>query len=201
MKTIIPTNIEDAVSPVVGVMLMLVVTIIIAAVVSAFAGGMSTSTSVAPSAMFSGTYSQEDGLTLQHTGGDILNPETINVYVILTQDFSTSPSEWKLDKTAISQVFPAPGYSVNHSSGLSEEYYGDTWQYVSADSGIVWTKIKTFSAGDAVYVNPAMIQPETAGTSSSYNFNAASSTGKRFKLEVRTTDEKVIGSTEILVQA
>lgn len=39
---------EDAVSPVVGVMLMLVVTIIIAAVVSAFAGGIGKTTDKAP---------------------------------------------------------------------------------------------------------------------------------------------------------
>ncbi len=41
---------DSAVSPVVGVMLMLVVTIIIAAVVSAFAGGMTKDTDKAPSA-------------------------------------------------------------------------------------------------------------------------------------------------------
>lgn len=46
------TNYESAVSPVVGVMLMLVVTIIIAAVVSAFAGGLSTGTKEAPVASF-----------------------------------------------------------------------------------------------------------------------------------------------------
>lgn len=41
---------EEAISPVVGVMLMLVVTIIIAAVVSAFAGGSMTSSQKAPTA-------------------------------------------------------------------------------------------------------------------------------------------------------
>jgi len=40
---------EDAVSPVIGVMLMLVVTIIIAAVVSGFAGGLASTTQEAPS--------------------------------------------------------------------------------------------------------------------------------------------------------
>lgn len=43
---------ESAVSPVVGVMLMLVVTIIIAAVVSAFAGGLSSGSKTAPVASF-----------------------------------------------------------------------------------------------------------------------------------------------------
>jgi FlaG/FlaF family flagellin (archaellin) len=41
---------DDAVSPVIGVMLMLVVTIIIAAVVSTFAGGIMTSQEPTPSA-------------------------------------------------------------------------------------------------------------------------------------------------------
>lgn len=44
-----PISGEEAVSPVVGVMLMLVVTIIIAAVVSGFAGGLGSETQKAPS--------------------------------------------------------------------------------------------------------------------------------------------------------
>ena len=43
---------DDAVSPVIGVMLMLVVTIIIAAVISGFAGGLVGSQTAAPSASF-----------------------------------------------------------------------------------------------------------------------------------------------------
>ena len=39
---------DSAVSPVVGVMLMLVVTIIVAALVAAFAGGIGTTTEAAP---------------------------------------------------------------------------------------------------------------------------------------------------------
>jgi len=50
LKRIPGKNGEEAISPVVGVMLMLVVTIIIAAVVSAFAGGSMTGSQKAPSA-------------------------------------------------------------------------------------------------------------------------------------------------------
>lgn len=197
MKISIPKKNEEAVSPVVGVMLMLVVTIIIAAVVSAFAGGMADSSSAAPSAMFSGTYSQADGLVLQHTGGDTLNPELMDVYVRLTQDFSTNPNSWKLAKTTISTTFPGPTTPALYSGN-------STWQYVSSTSDLVWTRIKTFSAGDVVYVNSEVIQPATAGTqvlSSTYNFNTGSNVGKRFEVEVQTTDGKVIGSTEVLIQA
>lgn len=82
---------ESAVSPVVGVMLMLVVTIIIAAVVSAFAGGLSGDQSKTPQASLSARALIEDirdtdetdwastypadfqaknGLLFENTGGD-----------------------------------------------------------------------------------------------------------------------------------
>jgi archaeal type IV pilus assembly protein PilA len=84
-------NRESAVSPVVGVMLMLVVTIIIAAVVSAFAGGLSGDQSKTPQASLSARALIEDirdtdetdwattypadfhaknGLLFENTGGD-----------------------------------------------------------------------------------------------------------------------------------
>ena len=62
-RSLISDNGREAVSPVVGVMLMLVVTIIVAAVVSAFAGGLTESTSKAPQVILKGTYSQSEGLT------------------------------------------------------------------------------------------------------------------------------------------
>ena len=68
---------ESAVSPVVGVMLMLVVTIIIAATVSAFAGGLVGTTDKAPQAAFDvkivhtvQTWAIEPTMTITHLGGD-----------------------------------------------------------------------------------------------------------------------------------
>jgi len=81
----------EAVSPVVGVMLMLVVTIIIAAVVSGFAGGMAGDTKPAPQATITCTgiiddiqdtnkadwaptyptdFTAKNGLLFEHKGGD-----------------------------------------------------------------------------------------------------------------------------------
>mgnify|MGYP000919462445 CR=1 FL=1 len=59
---------DDAVSPVVGVMLMLVVTIIIAALVSSFAGGLGASTEATPTVTFTVDYSRDDGLLLTCAG-------------------------------------------------------------------------------------------------------------------------------------
>jgi FlaG/FlaF family flagellin (archaellin) len=64
----------EAVSPVIGVMLMIVVTIIVAAVVSAFAGGMSASETSVPTAAFTVDADLDNNGTIifKDTGGDEL---------------------------------------------------------------------------------------------------------------------------------
>jgi len=59
---------DAAVSPVVGVMLMLVVTILIAALVSAFAGGLGETKDNTPMVTFKADLSVEDGLTITCVG-------------------------------------------------------------------------------------------------------------------------------------
>ena len=78
---------ENAVSPVVGVMLMLVVTIIIAALVSSFAGGLGTQAEVTPTATFdvditlNPNANTQTGpmMTLKHLGGDTLDTKDLQV--------------------------------------------------------------------------------------------------------------------------
>ena len=70
MKSLKLSN--EAVSPVVGVMLMLVVTLIIAAIVSGFAGSMVSSSSITPQAIITAEYSQANGMVITHSGGDSL---------------------------------------------------------------------------------------------------------------------------------
>jgi FlaG/FlaF family flagellin (archaellin) len=71
---------EDAVSPVVGVMLMLVVTIVIAAIVSAFAGGIPADTAKPPQVTLSVAPAVDDlGIVFRHTGGDAFALKDISV--------------------------------------------------------------------------------------------------------------------------
>nr|WP_320160208.1 type IV pilin [uncultured Methanoregula sp.] len=102
---------EDAVSPVVGVMLMLVVVVIIAAVVSAFAGGMASNSQKAPTNVaIEGTYSQANGMTISHVRGDAVALSKV--------DFRTTPSElfgadaskfaWNINKTILRSVTGDP---------------------------------------------------------------------------------------------
>lgn len=77
----------DAVSPVVGVMLMLVVTIIIAAIVAAFAGGMGEQTEKAPVATLDVTIVMNPGqpwargpqMHFKHLGGDTLKTHDLQI--------------------------------------------------------------------------------------------------------------------------
>ena len=77
------SNKEDAVSPVIGVMLMLVVTIIIAAVVAAFATGLGNDVESIPNAALKATVDSSTGvLYLSSISGDRidLNKVTVTVY-------------------------------------------------------------------------------------------------------------------------
>ena len=83
---------DDAVSPVIGVMLMLSITIIIAAVLMAFAGGMADTKPSTPSVDLSAEFvkSGEDiVLRLSHNGGDALNPKDIRVTAYVTTEMSS----------------------------------------------------------------------------------------------------------------
>ena len=70
---------EDAVSPVIGVMLMLVVTIVIAAVVAAFASGMGADVDMAPTAALDVTVDTNGKVVLTHISGERLIPGDIDV--------------------------------------------------------------------------------------------------------------------------
>ena len=63
---------EDAVSPVIGVILMLVVTIVIAAVIAAFATGTFDDSNPAPTAMLEIRNPSDESFDIVHTGGDPL---------------------------------------------------------------------------------------------------------------------------------
>jgi archaeal type IV pilus assembly protein PilA len=75
------TNVRDsdAVSPVVGVMLMLVVTIIIAAVVSAFAGGLGQSSPKAPQISIGAEAHDGKDIIIDFNGGDQVSGSAIIV--------------------------------------------------------------------------------------------------------------------------
>lgn len=120
---------EEAVSPVVGVMLMLIVTIIIAAVVSSFAGGLVASTERAPNAVLdvkiysaanvggtmSKTYAPD--FTIDHLSGEPLN--TADLKLIF---------DWKNKTDTFHTDYTGPG-KTNFSSLINAYSYDNSSLY------------------------------------------------------------------------
>lgn len=72
---------DKAVSPVIGVMLMVVVTVILAAAVSSFAGSVQTQ-DTAPQAIFKVSADESDKLiTIEHLGGDIIYKRNVKIEI------------------------------------------------------------------------------------------------------------------------
>ena len=73
---------DDAVSPVIGVILMVAITVILAAVIASFVLGLGDSTSTTPQASFDFDYSADDGtdpgqIVITHESGDSLDPARV----------------------------------------------------------------------------------------------------------------------------
>ncbi|OPY37813.1 MAG: hypothetical protein A4E35_01095 [Methanoregula sp. PtaU1.Bin051] len=170
---------NDAVSPVVGVMLMLVVTIIIAAVVSAFAGGFSKETTKAPQATIRGTYSITGGMIIEHTGGDPIGTPSIKVIVHPAESFGTSTHV--IDTVNMSTITDSSGAQWLKDNGL----FG----------------VKTFRAGDSAYVLPPYHEAPYLQPSASYVswFNNTANVGKTFWIEMLDPRGKMIAKTEVTI--
>ncbi|MDD2473837.1 MAG: type IV pilin N-terminal domain-containing protein [Methanoculleus sp.] len=153
-----PVN-DDAVSPVVGVMLMLVVTIIIAAIVSSFAGGLGSSSSKAPAAtlaikMVAGP--NDTNVTIEHLGGDPLATKDLQIVSSYTvpemwgagHDGSSLQEAGRVIKHTIDgRLAPIPENALDQSAAG----YPFTPQ-VTNDDSIVSTRTADQTFGTAILV-------------------------------------------------
>jgi FlaG/FlaF family flagellin (archaellin) len=151
------TKKDTAVSPVVGVMLMLVVTIIIAAVVASFAGGLVTTTEVAPNAVLdvnindavlvdsdSNIYAPD--FTIDHLSGDSLNTADLKINV----KWTNSTGITKTNSFSAASI----GEDWANMTGISSYYsYGNASMYLNANPSAAF--------GDAILTNGGHLQ--TAG--------------------------------------
>ena len=133
---------NDAVSPVVGVMLMLVVTIIIAAVVSGFAGGALGNTQKTPQATIKATFSISNGMQIIHAGGDTIPAQDLVFQTVHDPTFGTGLDAITTQVVNRSIITDVNGkFLLNATSGLTE-----------IDP--------SFKAGDTLYINTTYIDPQ-----------------------------------------
>ncbi|WP_342771530.1 type IV pilin N-terminal domain-containing protein [Methanoculleus sp. UBA331] len=135
---------DRAVSPVIGVMLMIVVTVIIAAIVSSFAGGMGSDERKVPSAAFDVTPNLKDNGTIEfhHRGGSVID---INATVVQL--------EYDSRTLALSNDDTATGFTSPYLTELGSGADG----YIDAGDRFVLTADKMTEDRDLVF------QPESMG--------------------------------------
>jgi len=190
---------ESAVSPVVGVMLMLVVTIIIAALVSAYAGGLGTGTSKAPQVGIQAKFSNTTGLTISHTGGDTVNTLKTKIVVSPSDDFgSYGQLRWVVNSSVV---------SINRNGTIYK------WFDPVLDTSSL---ARTFQPGETAFVNVtdlSQVQPGTyrANTyvdpqgrwtdafSSYYGFMNQTAQGERFNLMLVDDSGKTFATTVVTI--
>jgi FlaG/FlaF family flagellin (archaellin) len=178
-------NNEQAVSPVVGVMLMLVVVIIIAAVVSAFAGGSVSGVKKVPQATIGGKFSISNGMEISHNGGD---PLATNDLVFIVRDGPMFGQNLE-QKTA--QVLNMTIISNGKGEILDK---GDGTMNVTA-----------FLSGDSLIISGAnatcsLLQPGVYSSGvTSYCISNTDNVGKSFSLEVSDKRGNLISISDVAI--
>lgn len=195
---------ENAVSPVVGVMLMLVVTIIIAAVVSAFAGGAISSKDKAPQAEISAKYSIATGMQIYHDGGEAIPTSQLIFTIRDGETFGSSLDQLTsqlIDKTVIYNSENQPMIASDGGYSFSSFNPGDTLYIHAEDTSCV--NFQTGIAPDAT--KPAKWDGYTyIGGSKKAPLWALcirndDNIGKSFILEVTDTKGNMISKTNVVI--
>ena len=165
---------EDAVSPVVGVMLMLVVTIIIAAVVSGFAGGLASGKEKAPQVSLEthirlngGMSGVDPSMIIKHLGGDPINTKNtklVTSWANETGDYHVASTVAAVYNTTTATYDES---SLNTNSGgsaaFNEPYLVVPGIWPSSDNSI-WFGNYIMRAGDVIKVDSNLATGEYGNT-------------------------------------
>ena len=107
---------ERAVSPVIGVILMVAITVILAAVIGAFVIGIGDDQEQVPQASWDFSFAEEDNVEITHDGGDTINADRITVN-IEGQD----PSDWADGSDETDSITAGDRYESSEDSDVSDE--------------------------------------------------------------------------------
>lgn len=147
---------ENAVSPVIGVMLMIVVTVVIAAIVSAFAGGVTEGSDTAPTASIQCKIVKESEdnavLTFKHISGDSINTANLRIYISYTDD-SGAPHLNRTsagDNKVASGLTDSDGNSVSATIPyLTDVKVGDVGDSTTNFGNFMWKTGQILSTGNS----------------------------------------------------
>ncbi|WP_338728128.1 type IV pilin N-terminal domain-containing protein [Haladaptatus sp. DJG-WS-42] len=147
---------EDAVSPVIGVILMVAITVILAAVIGTFVLNLGDQVGdSAPQAKFDFDYTEEsaasDSLVITHESGDKIKGANLNVKVTGATDLEETESTW--DGTLGGDTDVTAGASVDladlDTSGSDSDLSGATVRLIYDDGSGDTATIQTWDGPDA----------------------------------------------------
>jgi len=169
---------ENAVSPVVGVMLMLVVVIIIAALVSAFSGNLVGSDSKPPQATIQGRFSASAGiLQMFHAGGDTLPTEGLFMQI------TTNDEDFTGYRGTIQPIM------INRSM----VYTVSGKQWLNPSNGIV--NVPSWRPGETMWTNITSVENSFWGI-----YAKPEDIGKSLILEISNKNGKLISKSKVLIE-
>lgn len=195
---------EQAISPVIGIMLMLVVTVIIAAVVSGFAGGLIQTEDKVPQASITGKYSQYNGFTMTHAGGDSLAIKDLYITVRPSDEFGRGQSEYGQIIVNLSTISDVKGkYWINPvdaTYGVMSWRAGES-MFVKGGADLQNSKLIKNTQDWPPCYNEAIQGGKPAPK---YCFvtslNNQINLGKTFTLEITRKDGRMISSSKVIVE-
>lgn len=143
---------EDAVSPVIGVMLMLVITIIIAAVITGFATDLSKDTSSTPMALMEIDYVEMNGdyvksFGIVHKGGDAVPLNELQITYVTNAGESIGMLN-VLETSQVSVIGKEGANAVVSTGDVIKVVPGDhASNKIIYGSGVAWTVTHAKSKG------------------------------------------------------
>jgi len=121
---------KKGVSPVVGVMLMLVATVILAAVVSSFAGSLSSEETKAPQLAISAEAKSGDAIIVHHESGDPIYLGSIEVRTFIPEGMYVDMS-YKVNMSKVTEIGNGNGvietgesFKINWNDAFATGAYG-----------------------------------------------------------------------------
>jgi flagellin-like protein len=145
---------EDAVSPVIGVILMVAITVILAAVIAAFVFGLGGSQVKTPQASLSAVTasSATKNITISHSGGDSIDLNKVKAII----EQGTNRSTFSLLNSTSSQILSVgdklvihrddpPAVAVNGVIGTDQSYPSGNDNFTLASGLVTVTLIDTDS--------------------------------------------------------
>jgi flagellin-like protein len=154
---------DDAVSPVIGVILMVAITVILAAVIASFVLGLGGSQQATPQASFSWDYTELEDVSgqdynrgiasISHDGGDSIRANELYVRgsnFEASGDYSSTPatSDWDMDSNTDPATWKQAGGDASNEMGSQSAVAGGDTLNILAQSNFEFSLVWEPEEGD-----------------------------------------------------